>query len=137
MIISRAMKMGDSLLHPAKDHLDGILSEFDIKYLNENDAQLNEKNKELKVQLDYILRHWINDEKATEYIREIRKLTLPMLSYHESISDIDDLIAHMTRDGIEETWELTQEVITILRQQLIKFRDFFNLNQSETPNENT
>ena len=130
------MKMGDSLLHPAKDHPDGILSEFDEEYLSNNDTELSEKNKELKVQLDYILRHWINDEKASQYIREIRKLTLPMLSYHESISDIDDLIVHMTHDSIAETWGVTQEIITILRQQLIKFRDFFNLNQSETPDEN-
>ena len=119
----------------AKDLPDGISSEFDIKYLNE--SKLKDEFKDLKVQLDYILRHCIDDGKFPEQMKKIRKLTLPMLSYHESISDIDDLIVHMTHDSIAETWGVTQEIITILRQQLIKFRDFFNLNQSETPNENT
>lgn len=92
-LISNALWKADKMAEVAKNAENGIVSEWKDEYSAK--VIMSSKNIELRNQFEWILRHWISDDMVPENIRQIRKLLLPCLDFHESFDDIRALLKHI------------------------------------------
>ena len=91
--ISIALKKADLMAKAAKDANNGIVSDWDNRYLQE--AKLSTENKILRDTFDGIIRHWISDDSTTENIKKIRELLLPYLNFQHSLEELKSLSVHI------------------------------------------
>jgi diguanylate cyclase (GGDEF)-like protein len=126
--IAIALKKADLMAKVAKDVDNGIVSDWDNKYLQE--AKLSAENKKLRDTFNWIIRHWISDESVTENIQKIRELLLPYLNFHDSLEELRRIWLHINQLWKESTKHVWREFLEILQSEIINLQSLLTRDSS-------